>query len=206
MQVRCPRCSTVIEKPAVGNPVCPNCGFGAPPGSRPLAPPAAPVGPPWSPTPPVAVGSPKASGKSVAAMVLGIVACCIWVVPYAGFFVGIVCAILAIVLAVLGMREAKANPQQVGGKGMAITGLVLGIVYLSVGILVLLIVGAALFAGFSALGDYCDENPDDSLCEESVVAEPPARLLDSAPAARERDPSPSLPRETLLLPGRAHAS
>jgi hypothetical protein len=62
----------------------------------------------------------RTDGISIAAMVCGILA---FFVPYAG----IVLAILAIVFGGIGMRRTKANPD-LKGRGMAITGLVLGIV------------------------------------------------------------------------------
>ena len=78
------------------------------------------------------------SGASITSMILGIIAilagCCFW-------YVSIPCAIIGIIFAAVGMKSGK------GGKGMAITGLVLSIVSL-VPSLMVMIGGAALFSIF----------------------------------------------------------
>ncbi|MFB9279573.1 DUF4190 domain-containing protein [Cohnella cellulosilytica] len=70
-----------------------------------------PPPPPYSP--------PKTNGKSIAALVLGILAIAI---PYVGFLIGII----AIIFASLSLKEIKLTHEQ--GRGMAIAGLVCGIV------------------------------------------------------------------------------
>lgn len=74
----------------------------------------------------------RSQGLSIASMVLGIVAC---VIP----FVGIATAPLAVIFAAVQLRKAA------GGRGMAITGLVLGIIALAVYTFVITawIIGAA---------------------------------------------------------------
>ncbi|MNN68687.1 hypothetical protein D3C81_1844150 [compost metagenome] len=62
---------------------------------------------------------PKTNGKAIAALVLGILALFI---PYVGFVIGIV----AIVFASLSFKELKRTGEQ--GKGLAIAGLVCGII------------------------------------------------------------------------------
>ncbi|MNI39647.1 hypothetical protein D3C73_938360 [compost metagenome] len=62
---------------------------------------------------------PKTNGKAIAALVLGILALFI---PYVGFILGIV----AIIMASLSFKEIKRNQEQ--GKGLAVAGLVCGIV------------------------------------------------------------------------------
>jgi len=64
-------------------------------------------------------GEPRTDGMSIAAMVCGILC---YFVP----FVGIVLAILAIIFGGIGLRRTQNNPE-LKGKGMAIAGLVLGI-------------------------------------------------------------------------------
>ncbi|MFC4601034.1 DUF4190 domain-containing protein [Cohnella hongkongensis] len=70
-------------------------------------------------TPPPPHAPPKTNGKSIAALVLGILAVS---VPYIGFLIGIV----AIVFASLALKEIRQTHEQ--GRGMAIAGLVCGIV------------------------------------------------------------------------------
>ena len=80
----------------------------------------------------------KTDGISIAAMVCGILA---FVVPY----VGIVLAILAIVFGAIGMGRTKRNPE-LKGRGMAITGLVLGILAFFVVILLAAVLATLLIA------------------------------------------------------------
>lgn len=79
-----------------------------------------------SPPPPGQVpGAPAArtSPKAITALVLGIAAFCLAWVP----FLGLLVAIGAIILGVLGMKETDQDPA-VTGKGLAIAGLVIGII------------------------------------------------------------------------------
>ncbi|WP_253298147.1 DUF4190 domain-containing protein [Paenibacillus sp. MSJ-34] len=63
--------------------------------------------------------SPKTNGKAIAALVLGI---CAIIIPYIGFIIGII----AIIMSKLSFNEIKRSGD--GGKGMAIAGLVCGII------------------------------------------------------------------------------
>ncbi|MNI69402.1 hypothetical protein D3C73_1251440 [compost metagenome] len=69
--------------------------------------------------PPVPPAPPRTNGKSIAALVLGILSV---VTPYIGLLFGII----AIVLASLSLKEIRRNYE--GGRGLAIAGLVCGIV------------------------------------------------------------------------------
>lgn len=78
--------------------------------------------------PPMQYGMPPQQlpkGLSVASMVLGIIAAALWCIPFVNF----VCGILAAVMGGIGLK--KANTGEGGGRGMAITGLVLGIIVCS---------------------------------------------------------------------------
>lgn len=80
----------------------------------------------------------ESKGLSITSMVLGIVSLvmlCLW-------YVSIPCAILAIIFAIVGRKK--------GGKGMATTGLVLGIIALAIDVVI--VVGIIGLAGeiFSA--------------------------------------------------------
>lgn len=84
--------------------------------------------------------TPKSNGLAIASMVLGIIAlvlsCC---VPYVPILLGLLAVILG------GVSLAKKQ----GGKGMAIAGLICGIITLIPSIL-LLVTGAALLSEFGA--------------------------------------------------------
>ena len=83
---------------------------------------------------------PKTNSKSIVALVLGILAI---VVPYLGFFIGIV----SIVYASLSFKEIKRTGEQ--GRGLAIAGLVCGIIgtafyaiFLLIAIIALIFIGS----------------------------------------------------------------
>ena len=81
----------------------------------------------------------ESKGLSIASMVLGIVS----LVLFCFWYVSIPCAILAIIFGVIGKKK--------GGRGMAIAGLVLGIIAIAV-VVLLLITGAAIVStGLSSL-------------------------------------------------------
>jgi hypothetical protein len=69
---------------------------------------------------------PASNGMATSGGVLGIVGFVLGWIPFAGIFIGFVLGILAIVFSSIGLSRAGKLPNQVG-KGMAITGLVLGI-------------------------------------------------------------------------------
>lgn len=79
------------------------------------------------------------SGCAITSMILGIIAiltsCCF-------YYISIPCAIIGVILAAVGMKSGK------GGKGMAITGLVLSIISLVPAIIVMS-TGAAIISAFS---------------------------------------------------------
>lgn len=96
-------------------------------------------------------------------MVVGIVACCIpFAVPIIGPFLGLPAGIVALVLGIIANRECTREPQRFKGKGMAITGIVLGAIMCVMGLLLIL----AVTIGIGALEDYCEENPDLDGCDE----------------------------------------
>ena len=66
----------------------------------------------------------KNINAGVTSMVLGIVSCALSFVPVAG----LVCGILAIAFYMKSARLTKLNPGGYGGQGMAIAGLVTGII------------------------------------------------------------------------------
>ena len=78
---------------------------------------------------------PKTSGLAIASLVLGILSiptCCCY-----GF--GMLIGIAAIITGAMGISQVNKAPQEFGGKGMAIAGLVCGIVSVVLGILSLVL-------------------------------------------------------------------
>jgi hypothetical protein len=73
------------------------------------------------------------SGKAVAALVLGLLSLCV---------LGILAGLPAIILGFMGLRDIDRGRGRLGGKGMAITGLVLGFISVLTSLLLLLLVPA----------------------------------------------------------------
>lgn len=95
-------------------------------------------------------------------MVVGIVSCCIGIVPIVGAFLALPAGIVALVLGILGVKEVNRDPARIKGKGMAVTGIVLGAIMVVAGTLLIL----AVTIGISALEDFCAENPDTEGCQD----------------------------------------
>ncbi len=132
-QVRCPRCSTLVEKPAVGNPVCPNCGFGSPAGAATRQAPQAGYAAPAAPTGATQANAPGAVGS----LVCGILAI---------VMLGILTGIPAVVMGGRAKRRIRESGGRLGGDGMATAGLVLGWVSIGLTLLVVLFYAAVIAA------------------------------------------------------------
>ncbi|SET28089.1 DUF4190 domain-containing protein [Paenibacillus sp. NFR01] len=104
--------------------------------------------PPPPPPPPA-----KTNGKSIGALVLGILSL---MIPFVGFLLGII----AIILASISFKEIRIRYEQ--GKGMAIAGLVTGILGTLFGLfLIAVIVISLIVAGsetYNNLNDYYNNN------------------------------------------------
>ncbi len=155
-----------------GAPKCPQCGFeaqgqastpsfsqGGAPGS-PAPYPAAPPG--AAPTAPghtgfQSAGQPSTHWASVTALILGILGFVGWF-PLAFTGVGVLFMPLfgvgAIIFGAVGISAANSDPSNVGGKGMAVAGLVMGIVQLGlflVGFLFVFFILREIFREFLVL-------------------------------------------------------
>lgn len=95
-------------------------------------------------------------------MVVGIVSCCIVIVPVAGAFLGLLGGIVALVLGILGVKEVNRDPANLKGKGMAVTGIVLGSIMVVLGLLAVI----AVTIGVAAIEEYCADNPDTEGCDQ----------------------------------------
>src|SRR4051794_30405507 len=89
-------------------------------------------------------GANKPSGMAVASLVLGIVSFLFCWIPWIGF-ISWITAILAVIFGIV--ARGKVRKGEGGGGGMAMAGMVLGIVYLSIAIIgvILLILGFSMF-------------------------------------------------------------
>jgi hypothetical protein len=90
---------------------------------------------------PVPVMAPR-NGVGTAAGVLGILAVILTFIPYASF-IGIVLGILAVIFGGVGI--SRANRIGGAGKGMAVTGLVLGLIAVVLAVILLIAVYAFIF-------------------------------------------------------------
>lgn len=129
-KAKCPTCANIVTYAAGYDPICPRCGFrGAAPN------PPAPVAAAWANVPggqrpgpaPVAAPATGAPGTPVATAPTQGIAVAALVVGLVGFLFPPL-SIVAIVLGAIGMNSADRNPRENGGKGMAIAGLVLGLI------------------------------------------------------------------------------
>lgn len=77
---------------------------------------------------------PRTSGLAIASMILGILSLVFCWLPY---FIGVMMSVLAIIFGGVAMGQTSRDPT-LGGRGMAIAGLVCGIV--SIAILVILVI------------------------------------------------------------------
>lgn len=173
-RLKCPECSHVFAPDGSGAPKCPQCGYRAEGGSP--TPSFSQGGTPGNPAPypstppggaPTATasgqagfqtaGQPSAHWASVTSMVLGILG---FIGP---FFMlaggplaigGILFGVGAIVLGSVGINAANTDPANVGGKGMAVAGLVLGIIQVALfllGLLFFFLVLRVIFGEFVVL-------------------------------------------------------
>lgn len=122
----------------------------APPPSQPAPPPGfAPQSPPYGYTPQQTIiyGN-QGNGIGVAAGVCGIIAVALCWIPFVDY-VSIVLGALAIIFGVIGVR--RANQFGGAGKGMAVTGIVCGIVGLAIAFIFLLLI-YALVSSVTVIG------------------------------------------------------
>jgi hypothetical protein len=85
----------------------------------------------------------KSNGMAVAAMVLGIVSFIVWI-----------CCIPAVILGIVSLNQIKNNPE-IEGKGMAMAGLICGVIVLVLGILfIVYVIGIATTTSSSSSSDF----------------------------------------------------
>lgn len=133
-------------QPQAVQPQAPRGPYGYAPGHVAQSPYAPPQGQPY-PSQPYAVPARPTNGVAVAAMVCGIVGM-LFSPAIAAFVIPIVIPIAAVILGHVAMSQLKRTPGT-GGKGMAITGLILGYIPLALsllGILILVLVTASIGA------------------------------------------------------------
>jgi len=88
----------------------------------------------------------RTSGMAVAALVCGI---CGLIIPFLGFLL----SLLAIIFGGVGISQTGRDAY-LGGRGMAITGLVLGILAILIWIIVLAVFGVAFWSAASTVPYY----------------------------------------------------
>ena len=119
-----------------------------PPGGRSGGPPAMPqqqrpIAPVWQPPPaPFRPPPQPQTGLAVASLVLGLVS-----ITVGWCYVGMLTSPVAIIMGIIALVQIKNNPTQYGGKPLAITGIVTGILYAVVLVLIIMLWGLGLFLG-----------------------------------------------------------
>src|SRR5436190_8380307 len=101
----------------------------------------------WQRPPPPAYSKQKKLGLAIASMILGIVCIPGTCLCYVG---GVPMSLAAIILGSIALVQIKNDPENNTGKPFALTGVIIGAVYLLFCIVIFLIYGAAILAG--ALG------------------------------------------------------
>ena len=112
----------------------------------------------------VIINSPEVSqepknGIATAGLVLGILACCSALIPVVGAFGGIVMALIAIPLSAVGISKAKKIDK---GRGVAITGLILGIAAILIVILYGIFFAASVNEGLEELEKETTESEQEA--------------------------------------------
>ncbi|WDC84329.1 DUF4190 domain-containing protein [Caloramator sp. mosi_1] len=85
----------------------------------------------------------KNDGFAVASMVLGIISLVMLFIPFIGWL-GIATAIVGLILGINAKNRIKANPQELGGMGMASAGVIMNIVALALIVLGMVACGALI--------------------------------------------------------------
>jgi len=112
--------------------------------------------PGWTPPPPGYYGYapvPPSDGQAVAAMVLGIIA----LVGACGYGITLIMSPVALFLGRASMKRIDASRGQIGGRGLAQAGFIMGIIGTVLLVLIIVVVGVFLTALFSTdcFGDGC---------------------------------------------------
>ncbi len=102
------------------------------------------------------VGSEERPGPmAIVALICGILSVLCHCVPIAGSFIGFFLSVAAIVLGIIEIKRIGRGEGSVKGKGMALAGIILGAVGIVFGILWMVIIRVASFAGvFGNWGSY----------------------------------------------------
>jgi hypothetical protein len=105
--------------------------------------PPPPVGSGWMPPPPPPYPTQPQTGMAVTSMVLGIASmtlgfCC---------YFGILTAPVALGLGIVSLVQIKNNPTRNGGKGMAISGIIMGGLYFLILALIMVFYGIGILLG-----------------------------------------------------------
>ena len=97
----------------------------------------------WTPPPPPAYPAKPQQTLAVTSMVLGIVSVTIgWCCSF-----GILTSPIALVLGIVSLVQIKNDPAKYGGKGMAISGIIMGALYILIFIAIILLYGIGIFLG-----------------------------------------------------------
>ena len=99
------------------------------------------------------VGSEERPGPmAIGALICGILSVVCHCVPVAGSFIGFFLSVAAIVLGIIEVKRIGRGEGSIKGKGMSMAGIILGAVGIVFGILWIVIISVASFAG--VFGDW----------------------------------------------------
>ena len=103
--------------------------------------PPPPVQSGWSPPPPPPYPSSPQTGMAVTSMILGIASVTLGLCCY----FGVLSAPVALALGIASLVQIKNNPSRYGGKGMAISGIIMGALYFVIIIVIMIFYGLGVF-------------------------------------------------------------
>jgi hypothetical protein len=107
------------------------------------APPPPPVQSGWAPPPPPPYPVAPQASLAVTSMILGITSVTI------GFccYLGVLTAPVAVALGIASLVQIKNNPNRYGGRGMAISGIIMGALYFVIIVAIMMLYGLGLLMG-----------------------------------------------------------
>lgn len=106
-------------------------------------PPPPPVRSGWAPPPPPPYPASKQTGMAVTSMILGIASLTLGLCCY----FGVLTAPVALALGIASLVQIKNNPDRHGGKGMAISGIIMGALYFAIIVVIMMFYGLGMLMG-----------------------------------------------------------
>jgi hypothetical protein len=188
-QTRCPACQRPLTLPAAGAAIMPASAPLSPAPPSPAAFAAQPVAPGVPGLPPGYLATPATSKQALISLILGCVAFCL----------PLLLSVPAIVLGFLGLSAIKKSGGQLGGRTMAIVGLVLGFVTLPL-FVVYVLFGYGVVRGMAKAEDAVNRISSTNNMKQMAIALHTHADANNLTFPTERDGSSKLSWRVQILP------